>query len=160
VIQIQVAEDFRAKKKISPRLLDVLEIAARLALLHAGDQPEAEATVVLSGESRLQGLNRDYLGIDAPTDVLSFPSGEIDPETGYSYLGDILISFPRAEVQAKAGGHTVEAELQLLVVHGMLHLCGYDHVEPMEKAAMWEIQSEILSRIGCPIQGPALESET
>ena len=160
MIQIRVAEDFGAKEKISSRLLDVLEAAADQTLRQAGDQPKAEATVVLSGESHLQQLNQDYLGIDAPTDVLSFPSDEIDPETESFYLGDIIISFSRAEEQAEAGGHTVEAELQLLVVHGMLHLCGFDHVEPEEKAAMWEIQSEVLSSIGCPIQGPALHSET
>jgi hypothetical protein len=60
---------------------------------------------------RLQELNRDYLGIDAPTDVLSFPASETDPETGARYLGDILISVPRAQSQAEAAGHALESEV-------------------------------------------------
>jgi probable rRNA maturation factor len=157
VIQIKVAEALESKEKISPRLLDVLEDTARQALEQVGDLPEADVTLVLSNEAQLQQLNRDYLGIDAPTDVLSFPSGEIDPETEAYYLGDILISYPRAEAQSLAGGHTLEAELQLLVVHGILHLSGYDHAEFADKMAMWKLQGEILSRIGSPIRGPALE---
>jgi probable rRNA maturation factor len=103
---------------------------------------------VLADNVRLQELNRNYLGIDAPTDVLSFPASETDPETGARYLGDILISIPRAEEQAQSGGHPLEAELQLLVVHGVLHLLGYDHAETGEKAKMWKAQSEILEALG------------
>jgi probable rRNA maturation factor len=80
--------------------------------------------------------------------VLSFPASETDPETARRYLGDILVSIPRAEEQARAGGHALEAEVQLLVVHGTLHLLGYDHAEAEEKARMWKAQSEVLERIG------------
>ena len=76
-----------------------------------------------------------YLGIDGPTDVLSFPASEMDPETGVHYIGDILISIPRAQAQADAAGHPLEAEVQLLVVHGVLHLLGHDHAQAEEKAA-------------------------
>jgi probable rRNA maturation factor len=97
---------------------------------------------------RLQELNRDYLGIDAPTDVLSFPASETDPETGARYLGDILISVPRAQSQAEAAGHALESEVQLLVVHGVLHLLGHDHAKPEEKRRMWKAQAEILESLG------------
>jgi probable rRNA maturation factor len=105
-------------------------------------------TIVLADDSQLQTLNRDYLGIDAPTDVLSFPTDEIEPETGKKYLGDIIISIPRAAQQAKAAGHSFDAEAQLLVVHGVLHLLGYDHATIEEKARMWQVQGEVLANLG------------
>jgi probable rRNA maturation factor len=86
---------------------------------------------------------------------LSFLAGETDPETDLIYLGDVLISYQRAQVQAAAGGHPVEDELQLLVVHGVLHLLGFDHAEETEKAKMWAEQSKILSQLGCSITSPA-----
>jgi probable rRNA maturation factor len=111
-------------------------------------KPEAELTIVVTDDKRLQQLNRDYLEIDAPTDVLSFPSGEVDPETGKTYLGDVLISFTRAAAQAEAGGHPVEDELKLLVVHGVLHLLGFDHREEEDKERMWAAQTQILKNLG------------
>jgi probable rRNA maturation factor len=64
------------------------------------------------------------------------------------YLGDILITVPRAGTQAKVAGHSLEAEVQLLVIHGVLHLMGHDHAEAEEKARMWRDQAEILEGIG------------
>ena len=107
-----------------------------------------DMTIVLTDDAQLHELNREYLGVDAPTDVLSFPASETDPETGTPYLGDILISIPRAMQQAQAAGHPVEAEVQLLVVHGTLHLLGYDHAEAEEKNRMWQAQDEVMSRLG------------
>ena len=127
---------------------DLLERAARTALEHEGETLDSELTIVLTNDARLQELNRDYLGIDAPTDVLSFPASELDPETGARYLGDILISVPRAESQATAARHPLESEAQLLVVHGVLHLLGYDHAEATEKARMWKAQAEVLEMLG------------
>jgi len=126
---------------------DLLERAASAALEHETESLDSELTIVLTTDARLQELNRDYLGIDAPTDVLSFPASETDPETGARYIGDILISIARAESQATAAGHPLESEVQLLVVHGVLHLLGHDHAEPTEKARMWKAQSEILERL-------------
>jgi probable rRNA maturation factor len=123
---------------------ELLEGAARAALQYAAQPPEAELSIILTNDARLHELNLNYLGIDAPTDVLSFPASETDPETGAPYLGDILISVPRAEAQAEAAGHPLESEVQLLVVHGVLHLLGHDHAEPDEKARMWKAQAEIL----------------
>ena len=86
--------------------------------------------------------------MDAPTDVLSFPASETDPESGITYLGDILVSVPRAHQQAIAAGHSLESEVQLLVVHGILHLMGHDHADADEKARMWQAQAEILAGLG------------
>ena len=126
----------------------LLERAAQASLKHQGESSESELSILLTDDARLQALNQEYLGIDAPTDVLSFPASETDPETGARYLGDILISVPRAQAQAEAAGHPLEAEVQLLVVHGVLHLLGHDHAQADEKARMWRAQTEILEGLG------------
>jgi probable rRNA maturation factor len=127
---------------------DLLERTAQAVLRQVAEHQDSDLSIVLTDEARLQELNREYLGIDAPTDVLSFPASETDPQTGTRYLGDILISVPRARSQAEAAGHPLESEIQLLVVHGLLHLLGYDHAEPDEKAHMWKVQAQILESLG------------
>jgi probable rRNA maturation factor len=127
---------------------DVLERAANTTLEHQAHSLDVELSIILTDDARLHELNLNYLGVDAPTDVLSFPASETDPDTGARYIGDILISIPRAQAQAEAAGHSLEAEVQLLVVHGVLHLLGHDHAEAEEKARMWKAQAEILERLG------------
>lgn len=132
---------------------DKLEHAALAALQQQGEVDELDLSLVIEDDERLHQLNQEFLGIDAPTDVLSFPSGEEepDPETERFYLGDVIISYPRALEQAAAAGHAVMDELRLLVVHGVLHLLGHDHADPEEKARMWAAQSEILRGLGVTI---------
>jgi probable rRNA maturation factor len=130
---------------------DLMIQAAEAALAHQGFPRESEMTVVLSDDAQLHDLNRQFSGIDAPTDVLSFPAGELDPESGATYLGDIIISGERAVAQAKNAGHPVMQELQLLVVHGVLHLLGHDHAQADEKARMWADQAAILAALGIEI---------
>lgn len=125
----------------------LLKNAALKTLEHQGVPKPYTLTILLADDTRLQSLNRDYLGINSPTDVLSFPSSEIDPETGERYLGDVIISMPRAAEQAKVAGHPVNAEARLLVVHGVLHLLGHDHAGAEDKARMWKAQQEILSSL-------------
>ncbi len=144
MINIEIIPEFR--RVFMP---DILERAAKAALLQQSP-PEADLTLVLTGDAQIQALDRDFLGKDAPTDVLSFPASETDPETGRRYLGDIIISVPRAEAQSIAAGHSLEAELSLLVIHGVLHLLGHDHAGAEEKARMWAAQSEVLTRLGIP----------
>ena len=124
----------------------IIKRAGQAALTH--QSAKGDITVVLTDDDSLRELNREYLGIDMPTDVLSFPASETDPETGAPYLGDILISIPRADAQAKSANHPLESEVQLLVVHGVLHLLGYDHAKPKEKTKMWKVQAEVLEGIG------------
>jgi len=126
---------------------DLLERAARAVLDLSGTQ-DADLTIVLVDDAHIQALNRAFLTHDAPTDVLSFPADEPDPETGHRYLGDVVISTPRAGEQARERGHAVEAEMQLLVVHGILHLLGHDHAEVGEKERMWTAQARALERLG------------
>ena len=124
----------------------LLEQAARAALDY--QSADGDLTLVLTDDEQLRLLNRDYRGVDAPTDVLSVPASETDPETGRRYLGDILVSISRAETQARAAGHPIEDEARLLVVHGVLHLLGHDHADADEKAKMWKAQSTILDSLG------------
>ena len=126
----------------------LIERAVNAALTHQKKSLDVNLSVVLTDNRRLHKLNRDYLGVDAPTDVLSFPASESDPETGARYIGDILISVPYATKGAKQAGNSLEAELQLLVVHGVLHLLGHDHAKPKEKSKMWKAQAQILTQLG------------
>jgi probable rRNA maturation factor len=136
-------------ENLSPDISEQLvKSAAAGAMRHQAAPEGADLTVVLTDDAQLHTLNRDYLNVDAPTDVLSFPSDQTDPETGSRYLGDILISVERAAAQAAGAGHAVEAEVQLLVVHGVLHLLGHDHAAADERAIMWRAQAEILSNLG------------
>jgi probable rRNA maturation factor len=144
MINIEIIPDFR--RVFMP---DILERAAKAALLQQS-APDADLTLVLTGDTQIQALDREFLGKDAPTDVLSFPACETDPETGRRYLGDIIISVPHAEAQSNAAGHSLEAELSLLVVHGVLHLLGHDHARAEEKTRMWAAQSEILTQLNIP----------
>lgn len=127
-----------------------LEQAAIVTLEQQGAALDQDLSIAIEDDDRLHALNNEFLAIDAPTDVLSFPAGdgEIDPETGVIYLGDIIISYPRALEQAASAGHPVMNEIQLLVVHGVLHLLGHDHAEPDEKAEMWAAQNEVLRSLG------------
>jgi probable rRNA maturation factor len=129
-----------------PVTAELLERAALAAI--SQQSVVGDLSIVLTDDNHLHKLNLEYLGFDAPTDVLSFPASEIDPETKVPYLGDILISIPRAEEQAKTAGHSLEAELQILVVHGSLHLLGFDHAETEDKARMWSAQTQVLDSIG------------
>jgi probable rRNA maturation factor len=108
-------------------------------------------TIAIEDDAHVQKLNKKYRHIDKTTDVLSFEANDLNPESGLLNLGDIIISYPMAFNQSSTAGHPVLSELQLLVVHGMLHLLGYDHAEPDEKEKMWVVQNNILDRLGVTI---------
>jgi len=131
---------------------DVLIHAAETTLAHQSVATDkVDISIVIDDNASLQDLNREYRDIDAPTDVLSFTLNEKDPETGRLYLGDVIISFEQAKEQALKAGHPVLSELQLLAVHGVLHLLGHDHAEPEEKLKMWAAQKEILASLNVTI---------
>jgi probable rRNA maturation factor len=128
--------------------------AAAATLQHQSVPPDSSMTIVITDDEAIQQLNHEYRGVDAPTDVLAFPAGHSDPESDSTYLGDIIISYPRAQAQAGAAGHSPSDELLLLAVHGVLHLLGHDHAEPEEKTRMWAAQKAILDLIGCQVTLP------
>jgi probable rRNA maturation factor len=129
-----------------------LEKAALVTLAIQNIREDVNLSVVIEDEQQLQVLNHEFLGVDFPTDVLSFFEDELDPETGQRYLGDVIISYPQAEKQGVIAGHSTRFELDLLVVHGVLHLLGYDHSTDEEKEKMWKIQQEILIELGTEIK--------
>jgi len=107
-------------------------------------------SVVLTTNEAVQALNKQHRQIDTPTDVLSFPADPLPPElanTDVPYLGDLIIAYPYASAQAKRLEHNLEQSLALLVVHGTLHLLGYDHDTPQNRAAMWAEQSVVLKTL-------------
>lgn len=124
-----------------------LAIASRLE----GLQDSVEVSVTFVDDNAIQMLNRDYRGIDAPTDVLSFPQ---DDAGGFAVipgmpeiLGDIVISLQRARDQASEYGHGVEREVMYLAVHGFFHLLGYDHNNPHEQSRMREREEKVLEEL-------------
>jgi probable rRNA maturation factor len=126
----------------------VLLHAAQLTLDMTGSAGQTDMGIVIGDDVFIKKLNHKFRQVDAPTDVLSFPTGEVDPDTTDLYLGDVVISLPRAQEQATAGGHALLEELQLLVVHGTLHLLGYDHASGSEKEKMQASQDKILDQLG------------
>ncbi len=146
--------DLQTEIFLSPEIQSALQEAVTATLAQQKHPLDVDLTLRITDDAELQALNSAFLGNDAPTDVLSFPLGEVDPETGRLYLGDIAISYPQAVQQAQKGNHALLHELQLLVVHGVLHLLGHDHYAPEEKARMWQAQRAVLDVLGCPLLPP------
>ena len=128
-------------------------IAAAEAALQDHEITSGTLAIVLTDEPGICKYNLQYAGVDQPTDVLSFPGGELDPETGMEHLGDIIVCPPIALTGAAMGRHALLNELCLLTVHGVLHLLHYDHDDEESKARMWQAQDRILARLGDPVEG-------
>lgn len=142
--------DVQSTKRFPAPYLHAVAAAVNEAMTHQSVTDGAGLTILLTEDDYLRSLNRQYRQEDAATDVLSFPAGKPMPGSEHllDYLGDIAISVPSAERQASAKGHALEAELQLLAIHGVLHLLGYDHLTPAERDSMWAVQAAILGRLG------------
>ena len=125
-----------------------LQLAAQATLEYQEKFAEADLSIVITDNSQIQAMNLQFRGIDSPTDVLSFPADFLDPDTGQTYLGDVIISYPKCYAQAQSADHSVDQELTLLVIHGVLHLIGYDHNHIEGKKRMWSVQTDILKQLG------------
>ena len=148
-IEIFVDEEFRQVmdgcwvKKIIKQVLKAEGVA-----------PPYEVSLVVTDSETVKQLNRDYRGVDEPTDVLAFymlPQRGVDdsfavPPDGVTRLGEVIISYPQAAEQAREQGHSTERELALLIIHGILHLLSYDHEEPEEEAKMREREKELMEK--------------
>jgi probable rRNA maturation factor len=131
-----------------------LENVIRQVLEAQGAGSVAEVGLVIATGERVQELNRDYLGEDEPTDVLAFSALEeggeppfVKPPDGRLHLGEVIIAYPRAVTQAAEHGHPLERELAILLIHGLLHLLGYDHDAPDSALRMRAREAELLSYI-------------
>lgn len=138
----------------------VIERVCEEAALVYALGPNAEISILLCHNDYIHKLNKQYRNIDRPTDVLSFALNEGD-EDGYdgpdtALLGDIVISLEKVDEQAKEYGHSFERELAYLTIHGMLHILGYDHQTPEEKAEMRKEEEFVLQRLGYVREGEAL----
>ena len=131
--------------------LDLLKPLLEYARNYEGlENTELEFSVIIVDNKRIHEINREYRGIDRPTDVISFAledSEGIELEN-YRILGDIYISIDKVKEQAASYGHTEKRELAFLTIHGFLHLLGYDHMEPEEEKIMFGKQEEILNGFG------------
>ena len=131
----------------------VEEEALQAVTLHAMSQlkvhPDAEVAIVLVDEKAMSELHLQWMDEAGPTDVLSFPMDELRPglegeDAAEGILGDIVLCPTVAQKQAEAAGHSLTDELQMLTVHGMLHLLGFDHAEAEEEKEMFGLQGDIL----------------
>lgn len=125
---------------------------------------EADADLLVTTDEEIRDINRRTRGIDAATDVLSFPTADyavpadfdgleeqddvFDPETGVYFMGDIVISADHAKAQSEAYGHSLKREVAFLITHSLLHLMGFDHMEEEMRLQMEQLQDEILDGIG------------
>ena len=139
---------------VPPAYIDNVRAAAETTAKLYGVE-NGEVSVTLTDNDYIHQLNRQYRGIDRPTDVLSFALNESEePEvTGgmdVNILGDLVISVERAEEQAEDYGHSVRREMAFLTVHGMLHLLGYDHMEEDERREMEAEQRFVMEKLGIP----------
>lgn len=147
MILIEVEEKYR--DLISGELL---REAAQKALQIDPLEELPSLSIKITGDQEIRRLNAAYRGFDEVTDVLSFEADYYDPDLESRYLGDVVISYPQAAGQAEKRGHPVLSELQLLVIHGVLHLLGYDHGSAEERSTMWTIQEQALKALGLDIK--------
>lgn len=154
-ISVLIDEGVESSLKVS-----WLQKVAEHVLLAQGTGSKVELSLVITTQERVQQLNRDYLGRDRPTDVLAFgmlpelSAGGVaeappfvTPPNGVVHLGEVIISYPQAVIQAREHHHSVEKEIAILIIHGVLHLLGYDHEEPESERQMRAREREILSRV-------------
>ena len=145
-VDVQTAPRFAGKVD-----MELLHRVTAEALRREGIEGEVALSVVITDDEAVRELNRQFRDVDAPTDVLAFGSGEegdfVTAPGEPAYLGDVVISCPRAVAQAEEYGHSINRELALLTVHGVLHLLGYDHVVEAERMEMWARQNEILESL-------------
>jgi len=136
--------------------IEWLQQIVEKTLLAENIPPNAEVSLVIVGQEWIQELNRAYRGKNRPTDVLSFSLTEqreneteafIGPPDGLIHLGEVIISYPQAALQAEKHQHSIKKEMATLIVHGILHLLGYDHEQPEKAPAMAAREKEILNTL-------------
>ncbi len=130
-----------------------LRRVAEQVLTVQGADSDVELGLVITSQERVRQLNKSYRGKDEPTDVLAFymtsAAGEtfVAPPDGVRHLGEVIISCPQAVIQAEEHHHSIKKELAILIIHGVLHLLGYDHEEPEQERQMRGRETETLSYI-------------
>lgn len=156
--------------QIEPSWLSLIQTAADCALINEGVTRECAVSIRICDDDAIHEINREYRGVDRATDVLSFPTinypvnvtagqadhllrRELDDELDACMLGDLILSVPHVLAQAEEYGHSPEREAAYLVVHGICHLMGYDHIEEEDKRKMRAMEEKILTSIGQTREG-------
>lgn len=135
-VSIENPENFNIPKNIEDLVISIFSIL--------NENMNVVVGITFIDDIEMTELNNNYRGIQNPTDVLSFEAGVIDPENGKTILGDIVICYPFVSRQAKILRNDIEDEIKLMVIHGLLHLLGFDHDDEKSKQIMWEKQDQIL----------------
>ena len=151
-LDLQIDESFQdsiAEKWLRKAVEETLDAHGIESLVELG--------LVITDDQVVQELNQSYRGLDATTDVLAFALWEqsqefATPPDGILHLGEVLISYPQAERQAREQGHPLEQELALLAIHGVLHLLGYDDEDPDGEQKMRAMEEKLLASIAEKIE--------
>lgn len=167
---------WQIETQVEPGWLSLMQTAADCALLTEGVTRPCAVSLRICGDEAIHEINREYRGVDRATDVLSFPTvnypagvtagaadkllrREYDDELEACMLGDLILSVPHVLAQAAEYGHSPEREAAYLIVHGLCHLMGYDHIEEDDKRRMRAMEEKILSAIGQTREGEASVSD-
>ena len=152
-------ESIQDKVEAGPHIEEIIKSAVRLCLENEKFEHDSEISILLVDNERIAKINKEHMGIDKPTDVLSFPmvdmcrgkvldrTGDYDMENQLLVLGDIVISLEKAKEQAEEYGHSFEREIAFLVTHGVYHLLGYDHEDPEQENEMMSRQEDVLTKM-------------
>lgn len=151
-LRVEIAVDDSDWETVLPGAADVVIAAAEAAWGLAGmPGVDAELSVLLTGDAAVQDLNRAHRGKDSPTNVLAFPLGETPVPGGAPWLlGDVVLALGTVRHEAVRDGKALDAHVAHLVVHGLLHLVGYDHEAAAQAEAMEAVEVEALRRLGRP----------
>ena len=151
-MKIYFEEGHAVPEELLQKMTEAAEYAVDSENMHNLDKQRCEISVTFVDLDEIHELNKQYRGVDKPTDVLSFPQfddlEEEIPEVCEICLGDVVICEQKAREQAEEFGHSFERELVYLFTHSVLHLLGYDHMEEDEKKAMRAREEEIMKQIG------------
>ena len=144
-----IIDDRQDKLNVSEELIEKIKDIIIECLDYEGYDDDYEVSLSFVDNKEIHELNKQFRGIDRPTDVLSFPmlSDDFDIELEEESLGDIVISLERAFEQSKEYNHSFERELSYMVVHGFYHLMGYDHMEEEEKKIMRQKEENVLQKL-------------
>ncbi len=152
-------ENEQQRERITYKLKLLMRRAVEQTLAHEGFGNDVQVSITFTDDAHIHALNQRFRGVDAPTDVLSFPLIDFDDSCGEpaideieNMLGDIVLNLERARAQAEQFGHSFEREAAFLTVHSMLHLLGYDHETGEEdEADMRQRQSAIMEALGLAV---------
>jgi probable rRNA maturation factor len=150
-VEINILVDEGVEAGVEPAWLE--DVAQRVLAAEKATA-KTEVGIVVTGQEMVQQLNRNYRGQDEPTDVLAFSARDeadgsrfILAPDGLSHLGEVIIAYPQAAIQAEEHGHSLKKELTILLIHGLLHLLGYEHEEADAERKMQTREKELLKLI-------------